>query len=86
MTVRINIRPGLEDRLATRARSAGQSLEGFIQDVLEREAAVVVTNGSPELTGTEKARAFRVWAKSFPANLPVLSLENVSRETIYQRD
>ena len=86
MTVSISIRPALEDRLAARARSTGQSLEDFIQAVLEREATLPGNNGSSELTGAEKARAFHEWTKSFPPNLPVLSLENVSREQIYQRD
>ena len=86
MTVSISIRPALEDRLAARARSTGKSLEDFIQTVLEREAALVEENGSSELTGAEKAKAFHEWTKSFPANLPVLSLENVSREQNYQRD
>jgi hypothetical protein len=43
-------------------------------------------NGAHSLTGAEKARAFRVWAKSFPSDLPVLSLEDVSRESIYRQD
>lgn len=83
MTVSISIRPALEDRLAARARSTGKSLEDFIKTVLEREATLVEANGSSELTGAEKARTFHEWAKSFPANLPVLSLENVSREQNY---
>ncbi len=86
MTVSISIRPALEDRLAARARSTGQSLEDFIQAVLEREVTSLETDGFSELTGAEKARAFHEWTKSFPPNLPVLSLENVSREQIYQRD
>ena len=82
MTVSINIRPGIEDRLAVRARSSGQTLEGYIQSVLEREATLVEANFSSELTGKEKAFAYRKWAKSFPA----ISLEDISRESIYQRD
>jgi len=44
------------------------------------------TNGPPSTTGSEKAKAFRAWANSFPSDLPVLSLEDVSRESIYRRD
>ena len=86
MTVNLNIKPGIEARLVARARAIGLSLERFIENVLEREATASVTNGSPSLTGGEKAKAFRSWAKSFPADLPVLSLEEVSRESIYRRD
>jgi len=86
VTVNLNIKPGIEARLVARARAIGLSLERFIENVLEREATASVTNGSPSLTGGEKAKAFRSWAKSFPADLPVLSLEEVSRESIYRRD
>lgn len=86
MTVNLNIRPEVEARLVARARRTGQSLEGFIQRLLEREATEPEAVGSRVLTGTEKAEAFEAWAKSFPPNLPVLSLESISRERIYQRD
>ena len=54
--------------------------------MLEREATGAEASGSRVLTGPEKAEAFETWAKSFPPNLPLLSLESVSRENIYQRD
>ena len=86
MTITLELPPEAEANLAARARAIGLSLEHFIETVLEREAAAASTNGSPSLTGGEKARAFRTWAKGFPADLPVLSLEDVSRENIYRRD
>jgi hypothetical protein len=76
----------LEARLAARARATGQTLERLIEDVVERETTVPGANGSRALTGSEKARAFRTWANCFPAGLPVLSLESVSRESIYRQD
>jgi hypothetical protein len=85
MTVNLNIKPGLEQRLVARAQAIGLPLERFIENVLEREATAPTTNGSPLLTGGEKAKAFRAWANSFPADLPILSLEEVSRERIYER-
>jgi hypothetical protein len=84
MTVQIDIKPEVEARLVARAESSGQSLEAFIQRLLESEAAQA--NGAHPLTGPEKAAAFEAWANSFPSNMPVLSLEDVSREKIYQRD
>lgn len=85
MTITLELRPEAEANLAARARATGLSLESFIESVLEREAAAAGTNGLPPLTGGEKAKAFRTWAKSFPTDLPVLSLEDVSRESIYRR-
>ncbi|MBY0505024.1 MAG: hypothetical protein K2X03_14015 [Bryobacteraceae bacterium] len=83
MTVNLQIRPDVEATLSARARSSGASLEVYIQQVLEREAAL-----SPQaaLTATQKANAFRVWAKGFPADLPQLSLEDISRDAMYRRD
>jgi hypothetical protein len=86
MTVNLNIKPGLEARLVARARAIGLSLERFIENVLEREATASGTNGSHSLPGGDKAKAFRGWANSFPAELPVLSLEDVSRESVCRRD
>jgi heme-degrading monooxygenase HmoA len=86
MTVSLNIRPELEERLSARARLIGQSLEGYIQHILEHEAATSTKDEPLSLTGIERAEAFEAWAKSFPPNLPALSLESISRENIYQRD
>ena len=92
MTLSVDIKPELEERLLARALSHGQSLEVFIQHLLENEALdsqpspSTQSNTAPALTGPEKAAAFEAWANSFPANLPILSLESVSREKIYQRD
>ena len=85
MTVSVQMKPDVEARLTARARSIGQSLEAFIQRLLEREACVTDASGSAWLTGAQKAQAYRAWAKSFPASLPNLSLEDVSREKIYHR-
>ena len=85
MVLNINIKPETEARLASRARSTGLSLEVFVQEILNRGAAAE-TLKSPELGGAEKAKAFRIWADSFPANVPVLSLDDLSRESMYRPD
>jgi len=85
--VNVRIRPDVEARLAARAHCSGESLEGYIQRLLEREASASADrNPSHSMTGAQKAEAFRAWAKSFPANLPRLSLDDISREKIYERD
>jgi hypothetical protein len=85
MTVHIDIEPEVREQLAARARSRGESLERFIQQLLETEAAA--GNSAPVLMcGPEKAQAFEDWARSFPPDLPALTLEDVSREKIYSRE
>jgi hypothetical protein len=82
----MDIGPELEAKLAAHARAIGVPVQRFIEDVLEREARSATTNAPHPLTGSEKAKAFRNWASSFPADLPVLTLQDVSRENLYRRD
>jgi hypothetical protein len=88
MTVNLKIRPNVQALLAAKARAIGVPLENFLEDVLEREASRALDpRETPRpMAGPEKAQAFRRWAKSFPADLPVLSIEAVSRESIYRAD
>jgi hypothetical protein len=87
MTLSLEINPDLEERLEARARAAGVPIERFVSDILEREAAAAIPPAPvPTLTGAEKAKAFRKWADSFPDNLPVLSMEDMSRESMYRRE
>ena len=86
MTISVAIKPELEARLAARARTSGQSLEGLIEGILEQEATAFDSIVSHPLTGAEKARAFRAWAKGFPASGATLGLDDVSRESFYERE
>ncbi len=86
MTISVAIKPELAARLAARARTSGQSLEGLIEGILEQEAMACDSIESHPLTGAEKARAFRAWAKGFPASGATLGLDDVSRESFYERD
>jgi hypothetical protein len=86
MAVSVNITPEVEAQLVARASSSGESLDAFLQRLLEREAAAPGGNCSPVSPGSQKARAFRAWAYSFPATMPVLSLESISRENMYRLD
>ena len=82
----IDIRPELEAKLAAHARAVGIPVQRFVEDVLERETRSAAADAPHQLTGNEKAKAFRSWASSFPADLPVLTLQDVGRENLYRRD
>lgn len=89
MTVHVQIQPEVETRLLARARSTGESLELFIQRLLEREAsssAGLAAAATTDRNGSQRAEAFRAWAKSFSANMPQLALEDISRDKLYERD
>lgn len=85
MTSSVEIKPELEDRLLARAQSPGQPLELFIQRLLETEAEAQDASAAPVLTGLEKAAAFEARAKSFPPNLPNLTLKSIRRENNYRQ-
>jgi hypothetical protein len=87
MALNVQIKPDFEDRLSARVHSTGESLEALIHRLLERElTAQSDGNNLPVLTGAQKAEAFRQWAESFPPNMPLLSLGDISREKLYERD
>lgn len=84
MTLTIDIQPDLEERLTTRPEAAGQTLETCIEQLLRRESDA--PEPAKAMTPAERAAAFDAWTKSFPPDLPVLTLEDVSRENLYRRD
>jgi hypothetical protein len=85
MTLKLEIPPETEANLIARAQADGVPLEEFLMNLLVREAVQPVRDERP-LTGRQKAVAFRAWANSFPLGLPVLSLEDIRGEKMYQRD
>ncbi len=85
MTLTLEIPPETEANLTARAQAEGLALEQFLRNLLVREAAEPIPN-VPQMTGKEKAAALRAWANSFPPGLPVLSLEDMSREKMYERE
>ena len=82
MTVTLDLKPEVEQRVVAEAKARGLSVENFILNVLEKDA----TNGEASfaLTATpeEWKKAFLEWAER-PAH-PPLSDEAISRESIYR--
>jgi hypothetical protein len=85
MTLTLEIPPETAASQIARAQADGLPLDQFLRDLLVRVAAEPFPDERP-LTGKEKAVAFRAWASSSPRGLPVLSLEDISRERMYQWD
>jgi hypothetical protein len=82
MTVNVQINPDVEAKLSARARSNGESLESYIQRVLEEDAAASEELKTGLIATGQKPKTFRAWADSFPKDLPTLTLEDVSRERL----
>ena len=52
--------------------------------VVEIDVRDVTNNKERELTNTEKIKAFDKWMNSLDPNTPVLTDEQISRESIYE--
>lgn len=83
MAVRLEIPPEQEAALKAQAELRGLTIEGLLLQLVEH----YVPSGSivhlQKTDPKEWARQFRAWAEGHGPNLPVLSDEAMSRESIY---
>jgi plasmid stability protein len=79
MTVTVDLNPDLEQRIAVRAAARGLSLEAYVLSLIE--AAAVPTVGE-RATLAEFEAAMDALAEGLD-NVPVLTPEAVTRESIY---
>jgi hypothetical protein len=84
MTVTLDFKPEVEERIVAEAKARGLSVEAYILNVLEKEA----TNGEARfaLTATpeEWKKAFLEWVNIERPAHPPLSDEAINRESIYR--
>ena len=84
MTVTLELKPEVEERLVAEAKARGLSVETYILNVLEKEAP----NGEVSFALTaipEKWKtAFLEWVHTERPAHPPLSDEAISRESIYR--
>ena len=82
MTLTIPLTPDEETRLIEKAKAEGLTPEEVVRQAIQP----ILGPATPDSTGRARAAAFRRWTDSFPAGLPVLSLDDVSRENLHGRD
>lgn len=76
------ISPDTLDALRDLAQRNGETLEQFARSILERETT---RKSKPaELSKAEKIKIFNEWMENLDPNIPVLSEEQISRESIYE--
>jgi hypothetical protein len=83
MTVTLELKPEVEERISAEAKALGLSVEDYIQQELE---AKVRTPQSPEQMPYEEwLQKFNEWLNSHDyIKAPPLSDEAISRESIYR--
>jgi hypothetical protein len=89
MTLTIELPPEIEAGLIAQARAQGLDVSLYVQKMLLgqvlAQAAPAVSRPAYELPPEEWIRELRAWSHSHDAaNLPILSDEAMSRETIYE--
>jgi hypothetical protein len=83
MTVTLDLPPDKEAAFKAEARARGLSLEQWMLEIAERQVQPVSIAHLQKTDPEEWARQFDAWLDSHDPNLPVLSDEAMSRESIY---
>ena len=83
MTVTLNLPPEKEAAFKAQARARGLSLEQWMLDVADQSVEPVSIAHLQKTNPEEWARHFDAWVDSHDPNTPVLSDEDMSRESIY---
>jgi argininosuccinate lyase len=83
MTVTLNLPPEKEAVFKAQAEARGLSLEQWMLDVAEQQVHLVSVAHLQKTDPQEWARHFDAWVDSHKRDVPVLSDEAMSRESIY---
>jgi hypothetical protein len=83
MTVTLVLQPEKEAAFKAEARARGLSLEQWMVEAANRQVEPVSIAHLQKTNPEEWAREFREWSDSHDPNIPVLSNEAMSRESIY---
>lgn len=84
MTVTLDLKPEVEERIVAEAKARGLSVESYILSVLEKDATNREANFALTATLEEWKKAFLEWVHTERAAHPPLSDEAISREGIYR--
>ena len=83
MTVTLNLPPEKEAVFQAQAQARGLTLEQWMLEVADQQVPPVSSAHLQKTNPEEWARQFDAWVNSHDPNIPVLSDEAMSRESIY---
>jgi hypothetical protein len=84
MTVTLELKPEVEERIVAEAKASGLSIEMYILSVLEKETSNGEANLALTTSPEEWKKAFLEWVRTERPAHPPLSDEGISRESIYR--
>lgn len=84
MTVTLDLKPEIEERIKQRAAEKGLTVEAFLETVIDATVNRQTGKSFAETASPEEwEKALKDWISHFPPH-PVLSDEAISRESIYR--
>lgn len=84
MTVTLELKPEIEERIKQKAAEKGLTVEAFLETVIDADVNHQSDKSFQETaTAEEWEKALKNWISNFPEH-PVLSDEAISRESIYR--
>ncbi len=83
MTVTLELSPERESSLRAQAQARGLSVEQWLLELTEQLAPSASIAHLQRTDPEEWARQFHAWAESHDRTTPLLSDEDISRESIY---
>ncbi|MBE9075736.1 hypothetical protein IQ241_00210 [Romeria aff. gracilis LEGE 07310] len=84
MKITIELTPDSETRLIARAKAQGVSIEHYLNALVEHNLATEEKLFHETATTEAWVDAFTSWASGHSTNVPPLSDEAISRESIYR--
>jgi len=84
MTVTLDLKPEVEERIVAEAKARGLSVENHILNVMEKDATSGETSFALTASPEEWKKAFLEWVNTERHAHPPLSDEAISRESIYR--
>ena len=84
MTVTIELPPDIEAGLHAQAQAQGLDVSAYVQNLLREQITAIASRPACELPPEEWGRRFTAWSEGpAHANLPDLSDDAISRDSIY---
>jgi len=80
----LEVDPKVASQIQARARECGVSVDVYLRELIDqKETESETSNG---LSSEERVRLLREWASDHSTNLPFLSDDAISRESIYETE
>ena len=82
MHTMLEVEPEVASKIRARARERGVSVDVYLRELIDEKGTESETSNG--LNSQERVRLLREWASVLGTNIPLLSDDAISRESIYR--